>query len=210
MTVRSFCVNPFQVNCLVCHDGDEAVLIDPGTYVPAERDSVLAYMERTGLVLRQILLTHGHIDHVLDLAHFAGASGLSYLMHRADLPLVGDAPYRATTYGLEMIEPPAPGGFLAEGDVVVVGTARWEVLHTPGHSPGSISFLDRENGLVIVGDVLFQNSIGRTDLWQGSLPQLMESIHQKLMTLPDETIVYPGHGPATTIGAERTSNPFLR
>lgn len=112
-------------------------------------------------------------------------------------------------FGVAMDEPPPPGSFIDEDDTLAFGNTTWEILHTPGHSPGSICFWDSANDLVIAGDVLFQNSIGRTDLWQGSMPILMTSIFQKLLPLGDTVRVYPGHGPATTIGSERQSNPFL-
>ena len=209
MDIRAFCVNPFQMNCLVCHDEGEAVLIDPGPYADAERDVVLEYIRVEGLVLQKILLTHGHIDHIFDLAYFREAYGCPYVMHQEDLPLIRDAVYRSSTYGLAMQQPPDPDGFLKEGDTVAVGRATWDVVHTPGHSPGSISFVDRTNRFVISGDVLFSGSVGRTDLWRGSMEVLLQSIFDKLLVLPDDFTVYCGHGPATTIGAERDANPFL-
>ena len=208
MHVQVFCVNPFQTNCLVCHDGGEAVLIDPGPYSAGERNAILEYIRQQGLVLRRILLTHGHIDHIFDLAYFVREFGLSYEMHAADLPLIKNAEAQARLYGLSINAPPEPG-FLDEEDVIHFGEARWGILHTPGHSPGSISFVDRANEFVISGDVLFQNSIGRTDLWEGSFEVLMSSLHDELMTLPNAYTVYCGHGPATTIGRERAHNPFL-
>lgn len=209
MIVKTFTFNPFMTNCYVCHDGGEAVLIDPSAAVPSEKKAVLAYLEAEGLTVRHLLLTHAHIDHIFSLGYFTDHFGASFQMHRADLPLVERAADQAALFGLTLDPPPLPDRFLDEGDTLSFGSVTWEVLHAPGHSPGSICFLDRDNGLVISGDVLFQSSIGRTDLWKGSLPELLESIHGKLMPLDDATVVYPGHGPATTIGKERTGNPFL-
>jgi hydroxyacylglutathione hydrolase len=209
MTVKSFIVSPFAENCFVCHDGKEAVLIDPGTATERETDAVLRYIEDNGLEIKHLLLTHAHIDHVFGCAFFADHFGMSWQMHRDDLELLRNAPKQAELFGVSVEPPPVPDTFLREGDTISFGSAGWKVLHCPGHSPGSICFYDEQNGLVISGDALFQGSIGRTDLWQGSLPQLLSSIFEKLMVLPDDTRVYPGHGPATTIGAERQSNPFL-
>ena len=130
-------------------------------------------------------------------------------MHRAELPFLVHAQEQARLFGVDLETPPAPEHFLEEGDTVAFGEVTWRVLHTPGHSPGSVCFYDEGEGAVLSGDVLFQGSIGRTDLMQGSMPQLMRSIFEQLVPLGDETRVYPGHGPATTIGRERQANPFL-
>lgn len=209
MTIKSFTFNPFQTNCYVCHDGNRAVLIDPSSHTPEERALVLDYIDRHSLSVESLLLTHAHIDHVMDCAFFAGHFGQSFQLYASDVPLLLRAQDQGRMFGVEVEPPPAPGRLLAEGAVLTVGSSSWQVLHTPGHSPGSICFYDEKNRFVIAGDVLFQGSIGRTDLWQGSLPQLMASIYDKLLPLGDDVTVYPGHGPATTIGAERAANPFL-
>ncbi|HET6569835.1 MAG TPA: MBL fold metallo-hydrolase [Rhodothermales bacterium] len=209
MTVKSFTFNPFQTNCYVCHDAGEAVLIDPSSHTESERTAVLDYVDQEELTVKHLLLTHAHIDHILDCAFYADHFGLGWQVHRADLPLLHRAEEQGKLFGIAVPPPPEPGGFLEEGDMVAFGDATWNVLHTPGHSPGSICLYDRSHHLVIAGDVLFQGSIGRTDLWMGSLPQLMQSIFQKLVPLGDDVNVYPGHGSATTIGRERKTNPFL-
>jgi glyoxylase-like metal-dependent hydrolase (beta-lactamase superfamily II) len=209
MTVKSFVVSPFAENCYVCHDAGEAVLIDPGTATEAERSAVLDYITRNGLTVRHLLLTHAHIDHILGCAFFAREFGMKWKLHEADLPLLDGAALQAQMFGVELERPPTPEASLEEGRTIQFGTATWQILHTPGHSPGSVSFYDEANGFVIGGDVLFQGSIGRTDLWGGSMPTLLNAIQRKLMSLPDETVVYSGHGPETTIGAERRTNPFL-
>jgi hydroxyacylglutathione hydrolase len=210
VTVKAFEVSPFAENCYVCHDGGEAVLIDPGTATPAERDLVGDYIARNGLTVRHLLLTHAHIDHILGCAHFARAYGMTWELHPEDLPLLDNAELQARMFGVPLERPPAPDASLAEGDEIRFGGAVWRVLHAPGHSPGSVCFHDAANGFVIAGDVLFQGSIGRTDLWGGSTETLLASIRDKLLPMPDETVVYPGHGPATTVGEERRTNPFLR
>ncbi len=209
MTVKPFVVSPFAENCYVCHDAGEAVLVDPGTATDAERRAVEDYVTRNGLTVRHLLLTHAHLDHIFGCAHFARVFGMRWRLHPDDLPLLDGAELQARAFGVELERPPAPDATLAEGDEIRFGGATWEVLHTPGHSPGSVCFYDRTNGLVIGGDVLFQGSIGRTDLWGGSMPTLLASIREKLFVLPDETTVHPGHGPATTVGQERRTNPFL-
>ena len=171
-------------------------------------------MERHGLRVRHLLLTHGHIDHVLGCAHFAalyapGAEGGGWALHPADLPLLQNVAVQGEMFGLSVTAPPDPTRTLAHGDTIALGEATLEVRHAPGHSPGSVVFVDHAGGQVVGGDVLFQGSIGRTDLWGGDHATLIRSIRAQLLPLADETRVYAGHGPATTVGAERRSNPFL-
>lgn len=209
MTVQTFTFNPFQTNCYVCHDAGEAVIVDPSCLDAAEQQAVVAYLDEHGLTVRHLLLTHAHIDHIFGCAFFAARYDLPWQMHRGGVRLLEGAPQQAAFFGVSIEPPPIPETFLEEGDVVRFGEAAWQVHYTPGHSPGSICFYDADAGFVLAGDVLFQGSIGRTDLPGGSLPQLMESIFQKLLPLGDEVTVYPGHGPATTLGHERRTNPFL-
>jgi hydroxyacylglutathione hydrolase len=210
MTVKTFVVSPFAENCYVCHDDGEAVLIDPGTATPEERNLVEDYINRNDLALRHLLLTHAHLDHIFGCAHFARQFGMAWKLHPDDLPLLDGAELQARAFGVPLDRPPAPNATLEEGQSIRFGNATWTVLHTPGHAPGHVCFYDAANGFVIGGDVLFQGSIGRTDLWGGSMEVLTRSIREKLYTLPDETVVYPGHGPATTVGEEKRSNPFVR
>lgn len=209
LTVQPFVVSPFEENCYVCHAGGEAVLIDPGTATAAEREAVLDYLARHDLVVRHLLLTHAHIDHIFGCAFFARHFGMRWRMHADGLPLLEAAEVQAQMFGVALERPPAPDATLEEGEIIAFGGAAWRVLHTPGHAPGHVCFYDEAHAFVIAGDVLFQGSIGRTDLPGGSMPELLASIRSKLLTLPDATVVYPGHGPATTIGRERRSNPFL-
>lgn len=209
MKIHRFTFNPFQTNCYICHDGEEAVLVDPSCHTRAEQQAVVDYLVRNGLRLRHLLLTHGHIDHIFGCRFFSDYAEQGFWMHQADVPFLEQAEAQRQFFNVPVEPPPLPEGFLHEGDTLTFGQTTWTVLHTPGHSPGSISFYDAQHKLVIVGDVLFQGSIGRTDLPGGSLPVLMQSIFQKLLPLGDETRVYPGHGPQTTIGQERQHNPFL-
>lgn len=167
------------------------------------------FLQENDLTMRHLLLTHAHIDHVFGCAHFAKRYGMGFKMHRQDRKMLDEANEQARMFGVPIDSPPEAEAFLEEGDVVSFGKSTLDVLHTPGHSPGSISFFDESSKAVLSGDVLFQGSIGRTDLWRGALPELMQSIFQKLVPLGDDVRVHPGHGPDTTIGTERSSNPFL-
>jgi glyoxylase-like metal-dependent hydrolase (beta-lactamase superfamily II) len=209
MDVHRFTFNPFQTNCFICESDGEAVLIDPSCATPDEIGVVEEYLGENGIVIRHLLLTHGHIDHIFGCAHFTDHFGLSFQMNREDLPLLSRAEEQASMFGVKIAAPPLPSLFIDEGDAIEFGSARLDVLYTPGHSPGSISFYDEASRTVLAGDVLFQGSIGRTDLWRGSLPELMRSIFETLIPLGDDVRVHPGHGPETTIGRERHSNPFL-
>ncbi len=209
MEVKSFTVNPFAENTLVCYDGGAAAIIDPGSSTQAERASIVRFLEERQLEPTHLLLTHGHIDHIFDCRFFADTYALDIWMHEADVPLLSAAVDQGRLYGVDVEKPPAPERLIGESDEIAVGSATWRILHCPGHSPGSVCFYDEENGFIVGGDVLFQGSIGRTDLWKGSMPDLISSIRNKLLVLDDAIVVYPGHGGVTTIGDERRSNPFL-
>ncbi len=202
-------VGMLACNCSILGDeaSGEAIVVDPGDDI--ERiEEVLA---RHRLGVKYIVATHAHIDHVGGIEQLKRSSGAPVLMHADDLPLYQNLALQAAWLG---VRPPGMvdvDQFLKEGDAVRCGSLTLDVLHTPGHSPGSLSLhVPGEDARILSGDTLFQNSIGRTDLWGGSLEQLLRSIHNTLMRFPDQTPVFPGHGPRTTIGAERKSNPFLR
>lgn len=215
LDIRSFVVSPFAENTYVLSSGGEAAIVDPGTASRAERQAVEAYVEAAGLRVRHLLLTHAHIDHVFGCHHFAERYGDTaehggWQLHPADAPLLQNAVVQGELFGVRVDPPPPPAHDLAAGDTIRLGDVAFRVLHVPGHSPGSVAFYAEAEGALLGGDVLFQGSIGRTDLWQGSLDTLLASIRDEVLTLPDETVVYSGHGPTTTVGAERRSNPFLR
>jgi glyoxylase-like metal-dependent hydrolase (beta-lactamase superfamily II) len=181
----------------------ECAVVDPGE----EAGLILHKVEQAAVRPGAIWLTHAHVDHVLGVARVRAATGAPVLLHPADRPLYDHVPEQAAAFGLRAEPLPPPDGEWVPGGIVRVGGLRFAVRHTPGHSPGSVSLVGE--GVVFVGDVLFQGSIGRTDLPGGSFETLIGSIERELLALPDSTIVYSGHGPQTTIGAERRSNPFL-
>jgi glyoxylase-like metal-dependent hydrolase (beta-lactamase superfamily II) len=195
----------FAENCYLIADTArrEAVIVDPGE----EPGMFLAELDTRAWALSAIWLTHAHIDHVLGVGEVHRRTGAPIHLHPADRALYDALPQQAEWFGLRASAPPPPDRELAHGAPVRVGGFTFEVRHTPGHSPGSVSFVG--NGMVIGGDVLFAGSIGRTDLPGGDLPTLMTSIQRHFLTLPDSTLVRSGHGPETTIGVERLTNPFL-
>ncbi len=201
MEIHSFQVTPFCENCFVVCDGGEALVIDPGDVSP----KMLRLL--AGCTVRAIVNTHCHCDHCGGNAELKAKTGADLLIHRDELPLLRAMDVQAQMFGVQVAPSPDPDRFMNEGDVLTVGAASFKVLHAPGHSPGHVVLVGE--GVAFVGDVLFAGSIGRTDLPGGDYGQLMDSIRTKLMKLPDETVVYSGHGPETTIGVERGSNPFL-
>ena len=190
-----------MMNCYVVKDGGEALVIDPG-----ESDAALLDSLKDSKVA-MIFNTHCHIDHCGGNEALVKATGAPLVCHEEDLPLLRSLDEQAMMFGVAGATSPEPDKFIAEGDKVKVGNTEFEVFHTPGHSPGHVVLVG--GGAAIVGDVLFAGSIGRSDLPGGDHAQLIRSIHEKLLTLPDATVVYSGHGPTTTIGAERNANPFL-
>ena len=196
----------FLENCYLVIDeaARQCAIVDPGE----EAGLILHKLEQTGARPIAIWLTHAHLDHVLGVPRVREATGAPVFLHPADRPLYDRVPEQAMAFGLEAPGPlPAPDRVFAHDDRVQAGSLSFEVRHTPGHSPGSVSLVGE--GVVFGGDVLFQGSIGRTDLPGGDFETLIRSIERELLVLPDSTIVYSGHGPETTIGAERRANPFL-
>lgn len=195
----------FVENCYLVIDetAGQCAIVDPGE----DAGLILRQVEQAAVVPVAIWLTHAHLDHVLGVTRVRAATGAPVFLHPADRPLYDRVPDQAVAFGMraDPLDPPDRG--FAHGEVLRVGALSFTVRHTPGHSPGSVSVVGE--GLVFDGDVLFQGSIGRTDLPGGDLETLLASIERELLVLPDSTIVYSGHGPATTIGAERRTNPFL-
>jgi glyoxylase-like metal-dependent hydrolase (beta-lactamase superfamily II) len=182
----------------------EAALIDPSFDSPALLPEIL----ESGCTLRYVLNTHAHFDHVIGNSFFVAQTGALLALHHADLDLLHALPEQSRMFGVDVPPSPDPTLFLTDNQTLTFGETTLRVLHTPGHSPGGVTFCVED--VAIVGDCLFARSIGRTDLPGASLETLLHSIHTRLLTLPDETRVLPGHGPSTTIGQERRRNPYLQ
>lgn len=213
MQVATFTFNAFSENTYVLTDEAtrQCAIVDPGCYGPAEEKTLRDYIEKEGLTPILLLNTHAHIDHVLGNDFVLRTwPGIPYLLHPLDLPVLRAVPTYAGPYGFAAYQPAEPSGELAAGQTVNIGATVLEVRFTPGHAPGHVVFYHVPSHTVIGGDVLFRSSIGRTDLPGGNHATLIESIKSQLFTLPDETLVYPGHGPTTTVGVERRTNPFLQ
>ncbi len=205
MLLKKLVVGSFASNCYMVGSEltKEGMIIDPGD----EAKEILKNIKDLELDIRSIVVTHGHIDHIGALKEIKEATGAEVAIHGDDAnSFQGHS--LSNVFGLSYPPPPPPDRLLKDGERLDIGDLHFSVLHTPGHSPGGICLLGQ--GAVFSGDTLFNNGIGRYDLPNGNYRQLMDSIHNKLMTLPDNTIVYPGHGPETTIGTERQANPFLQ
>ena len=200
-------VGALQCNCSILGDeaSGEAIVVDPGDDIPR----ILAILERHKLTVKQILITHAHIDHIAGAARLKQLTGAPILYNPRDLPLVKMMDVQAGWLGMPTPEVHPPDDTLEDGRVIAITGLTGNILHTPGHTQGSVCLHLPTQNLLLAGDTLFAGSVGRTDLPGGDGPMLLRSIHNKLLPLPDETVVVPGHGPKTTIGEERESNPFL-
>ena len=207
MHVDTLPVGPLLTNCYLatCPQTHDAVLIDPGWNANAIREAIAA----RGANVRLVLNTHAHWDHIGGNAVFVEATRAQFALHEADLPLLR-AKGGAENWGIPMRPSPEPDFLLIPGHVLEVGTLHFEVLYTPGHTPGHVSLYEAEHGVVFDGDVLFKQGVGRTDLPRGDSGQLASSIRDVLYQLPDDVVVYPGHGEPTIIGEEKRSNPWVR
>jgi len=206
LQVKRLIVGPLDSNCYVLWDdrSKEGVIIDPGE----NAELILRTVKELDIDIKYILVTHGHFDHVAAVAPLKRELNADFLAHKDDFFFIEDGKNAAFRWGFDIEQPPKPDRFIKDGDTIKVGNFELQVLHTPGHSPGGVSFLyDR---MVFGGDTLFQRSIGRTDFRMGSFDDLSNSIKTRLYTLPDDTVVYTGHGPITTIGKEKKYNPFVR
>ena len=212
MKVKSFTFNPFQENTYVVYDDTkQCLIIDPGCYSDKERLELRRFITNEGLNPVKLINTHCHIDHVLGNKFTSELWDLELFMHKEDLPLLENAGNISKMYGLDDYEgSPSPKHFLNQGDTLNFGESSFNILFTPGHSPGHICLHSQKNNLLIAGDVIFQRSIGRTDLPGGDHNTLINSITTQLFPLPDSTQLFCGHGPITTIGYEKEYNPFLK
>jgi metallo-beta-lactamase family protein len=212
LKIAKFEFSLFGINTYAVYDPKEGkcVIVDPGMINTEEENAIVNFIERNNLTVTNIINTHLHVDHAVGVSFAKKRFGVPVLGHKDDEFLGKRLQMQADAFGImEKIEDVSIDTYLKEGDIIKVGSGKLEVLHVPGHSPGSIALYDKEDDFVITGDALFQGSVGRTDLPGGNGTQLIKAIRENLLPLPDSTVVYPGHGPATTIGRERAANPFL-
>lgn len=208
--IRPFVFNAFQVNTYLLYDHTgECVIVDAGMQDHSEENEITGFIEAGGLKPVLLLNTHTHIDHILGNAFLAGKYNLPLVAHRDSEKIMTNAPAYAMTFGIAMNRVKNIDRYIDDGDLIRFGDSVLETFYTPGHADGSVCFYAANEGFVITGDVLFNQSIGRTDLPTGDYDLLQKSIWEKLFTLADETVVYPGHGPETTIGFEKVNNPFV-
>lgn len=208
--LKSFTFNPFQENTFLLYtDSGSAWIVDPGNSNDSENNTIKNFIAEKKLSLKRLLLTHGHIDHVLGNKFIFDTYGLLPEMHKEDLYLVERMLESAANYGLNAESSPLPEKFIEEGDALMLDDYKFEVFFTPGHSPGSISFYNKENKILLSGDVLFKGSIGRSDFPRGDHDTLISSIKTKLLSLGEDIKVFSGHGSSTTTGYEKLNNPFL-
>jgi len=211
LRLYSFTFGPFQENTyLLANENNDAIIIDPGMYFEQERSQLKAFIAKEQLQPKQLILTHAHIDHIFGLKWVNDQYGLEPYMHANEQAILDNAKNTGLKYGLAIDTYEGKVHFLTEEDTVKLGEDRLEILLVPGHSPGSITFYNPAQDFLIAGDTLFHESIGRTDLPFGNHEQLVSHIKTKLFALPDQTKVYPGHGPHTTVVHEKSTNPFLR
>lgn len=214
LKIKQFAFNPFGVSTFIVYDTDthDALIVDPGMTSDRERKFFDDFITAQQLKVKQIVNTHLHLDHCFGDNYVRDKYGVKVAANTLDAPLAQNLARQAATFGMildrdENVEVDVP---LSEGDTISVGNYKFEVLHVPGHSPGSIVLYCAEGAVAIVGDVLFKGSVGRTDLEGGNHRLLIDGINAKLMTLPGKTMVLPGHGPATTIETEKATNPYIR
>lgn len=212
MKVARFEFSLFGINTYVVYDPEskECAIIDPGMMSEAEKDAIVNFINKNGFSVVDIINTHLHIDHSIGNEFAKSKFKVPILAHKADEPLGDRISQQAQMFGMnEKVSNVVVDSYISEGDVIKIGGGELQVLHVPGHSPGSVVLYDKADGFLIAGDVLFNGSVGRSDLPGGNHSQLIKGIKEKLLPLPNDTVVYPGHGPATTIGREKMSNPFL-
>lgn len=211
MKVKIFPVNPFMMNCYVYYNGENkrGVIIDPGAYSEEEENSIYEFIQTNGIKIKYILNTHGHIDHILGNYWAKNKFNVPLLMHKDDMPLIDKSGDQAAMFGISFPRPPNPDKYISETDKIEFNDTVLDIIHTPGHSPGSVCFIDTKEKIIFGGDTVFHGSIGRTDLWMGDMDVLLDSINNKILTYPDDYIIYPGHYEETTVGEEKETNPFL-
>ena len=209
--VKYFTYSPLQENTYIVQDGrDNCVIIDPGCLSQNEKDSLKNYIIQENLIVKALLQTHTHLDHVFGSNYVKRTFGVQMYMHEADLPVLNDVEARCNMWNIKGYEPVEPDVFIQDGEQLTFGDIILDVIHVPGHAPGHVAFINHKERYVIGGDCLFKGSIGRTDFPLCSHEQLINSIRTKFFTLPDDYTIYAGHMDSTTIGHEKKYNPFFK
>lgn len=210
ITIKTFVFNAFQENTFVLSDEtNSCIIIDPGMNSDEEEREITNYITDQKLDLVSIVNTHCHVDHILGCNRIIKKYNVPFYAHESEQILIENAKSFAEFFGMSIDQPPSPDKFIVEKDKVIIGNSSLEIFLIPGHSPGSLVFYSKEDKFAITGDVLFRGSIGRTDLPGGDYTMLIDGIKSKLLSLPRDTTIYPGHGPSSTIGSEYDTNPFL-
>ncbi len=211
MKIKSFVFNPFMENTYVVYDDSGAcVIIDPGCYEPHEKEEIEAFIDAENLKVELLINTHCHIDHVLGNYFIKNKYQVPLLIHEKDLETLKAVPTYAAPYGFAQYQEVLPDQFMKEGETIAFGQSEFKIVFVPGHAPGHVALYNLEQNICIGGDVLFDGSIGRTDLPGGDFDTLINSIQTKMFQWPDAMTVYPGHGGTTTIGKEKLTNPFCK
>lgn len=212
LNIQKFVFNPFSENTFVLWDVEslECMIIDPGCSDISEENELFDFIESRNLKPKYLINTHCHIDHIIGVNSVLNKFKIKYLAPEKDLPLLERAVSQAEMFGLKIDEIKKPDEYLSEESDLKLGNENIKCLFTPGHTPGEFCLYSESNKICITGDVLFQQSIGRTDLWGGNYEQLMESIKIKLLNLPDDVVIHPGHGESSTIGDEKRFNPYIK
>lgn len=210
LQLKVFTFNPFQENTYILFDETkEAVIFDPGCYEKGENDELASFISSQGLKVTQLINTHCHIDHVLGNAFVKNKYNVPLWFHKNEIPVLKSVKVYAPNYGFAGYQETEADGYLDETQKLKFGNSELEIRFVPGHAPGHLVFYDKDSKICIAGDTLFQGSIGRTDLPGGDHQTLLRAIKSELFSLPEDTVVYPGHGPETTIGIEKQHNPFV-
>ncbi|MCG8699028.1 MAG: MBL fold metallo-hydrolase [Bacteroidales bacterium] len=210
MTIKTFVFNDFQENTYVLSQNNECIIIDPGCINQSEQDKIDIYIKENNLKAIAVILTHGHIDHIVGTPYLREKYNIPVYLFHSEQVLVQNATNLASLFNFPFEQNVEVDSLLEREGELKIGSFEMEVLHVPGHSPGSVVLYFKDEGTLITGDVIFKNSIGRSDLPGGDYEQLIDGIQTKLLTLPDNIKVYPGHGEPTDIGYERAHNPFLK
>lgn len=211
LKIKLFTFNVFSENTIIIWDdkSGDAAIVDPGTSSSTEENELLSFISSKDLRIKYLINTHCHIDHILGCSFVKEKFNPVYYAPELDLPLLDNAQQQAQMFDLDIDQPPIPDKLITEQTEIMIGESKLQFLFTPGHTPGEFCIYIEEEKICVTGDVLFKESIGRTDLWGGNYETLLNSIHEKLFLLPDDVVIYPGHGEPSTIGYEKQNNPFL-